>query len=233
MDALIDVVTELVVQELARGNAPAPPQAAPGKRKLLLCPARGTDLSGPVYEALRRLDDVTWLIPPGCPAELADLLGRPWRPAQGHPEEVVRQVQAVILPSLTLELLPRMAILLQDLPAVQFAVAALVQGTPVLAAQEEVDRFRRHASQLPSGLTRVVQEHVRAVQEMGVRLLPATAIGDHLCGPKPQTHGRRDVITHEDVVRLQTRFLDVPPGAIVTPLALETARMQGIEVRYQ
>ena len=86
MDALIETITELVLAELAREHpAPRGPDK-PNQRKLLLCPAPGSDLSSPVYEALRKLD-VTWLVSvwPGFPAPAVDaaLGGRPWRPASG------------------------------------------------------------------------------------------------------------------------------------------------------
>lgn len=239
MDALIDSITELVLQELARAQAPAPIRPD-NKRKLLLCPAPGSELSGPVYESLRKLD-VSWLVTvwPGFPKEKVDaLLQRPWCPAQGDPDSLVRQVQAVVIPSLTLELLPRLAILLGDLPPVQMAIAALVQNVPVLAASEEPDRFRRHAARLPAGLTAVVQQHIRTIEGFGLKILPAQALAEELSqtAQKPPQNRGRDVITQEDLlhaVKAGQKLFEVPAGAIVTPLALETARLQGIEVRYR
>jgi hypothetical protein len=191
-----------------------------------------------VYESLRKLD-VSWLVTAwsGFSASQVDaVLQRPWRPAQGEPDALVRQVQAVVIPSLTLELLPRLAILLGDLPPVQMAIAALVQGVPVLAAAEEADRFRRHAARLPAGLTAVVQQHVRTVEGFGLKILPAQALLEEL-SQKPHSPQRgRDVITQEDLlnaVKAGQKVFEVAPGAIVTPLALETARLQGIEVRYR
>lgn len=235
MDALIESITELVLAEL---QAPQKPDL-PG-RKLLLCPARGTDLSGPVYDALRKLD-VGWLVTvwPGFDEAQVNraLGGRPWRPASGSPDDLVRSVQAVILPSLTLELLPRLAILLGDLPPVQMAIAGLVQGVPVLAASEEADRFQRHAARLPSKLCGVVQQHLQTVQHLGVQLYPAEALVQQLTHPQAQAAPRqgRDVITEEDLLRAVQagqKVFEVSPGAIVTPLARETARVRGIEVRH-
>lgn len=242
MDALIESITELVLAELAREHpAPFAPEKLRG-RKLLLCPAPGTDLSGPVYEALRQVE-ANWLVAVWAgfaPAQVdAALGGRPWRPAQGAPDDLVRSVQAVVIPSLTLELLPRLAILLGDIPPVQMAVAGLVQGVPVLAASEEPDRFRRHAARLPSGLVAVIQQHLRTVEGLGVRLLPAQALAQELSGQSvaaPTQSRGRDVITQEDLlqaVQAGTKVFEIAPGAIVTPLALETARIRGIEVRYR
>lgn len=235
MDALIESITELVLAELQ-----APPKPDLPGRKLLLCPARATELSGPVYEALRKLD-VGWLVAvwPGFPEAQVDraLGGRPWRPATGSPDDLVRSVEAVVLPSLTLELLPRLAILLGDLPPVQMAIAGLVQGVPVLAASEEPDRFRRHAARLPSGLTAVVRQHLQTVESLGVRLYPAEALAQQLGQSSvPARSQGRDVITEEDLLRAVQagqQVFEVAPGAIVTPLARETARVRGIEVRYR
>ncbi|MEW6277739.1 MAG: hypothetical protein AB1758_03875 [Candidatus Eremiobacterota bacterium] len=247
MDSLIDSITELVLRELAAGSAPKASQpGAPGPpgRQVLLCPASGTEASEPVWRALRQVEGVSWQVlvdPAASPSNLeARLAGRPWRPATGPLDDVVQRVEAVVLPSLTLDLLPRLAILLGDRPPVQAAVAALVQGTPVLAAPEEVDRFRRHAARMPAGLVAVVSQHLRTVEGLGVRLLEAGALARELAQPgalPAATASRgRDVVTREDVLsaaRAGVKVFEVASGAIVTPLARETARENGIEVRQR
>lgn len=242
MDALIESITELVLAELSREHPlPVASQPAERKRKLLLCPVPGGELSAPVWEALRGLD-VAWSVAvwPGFPASAVDAsLGhKPWSPATGAPDDLVHQFEAVVLPVLNLDLLPRLALLLGDTPPVQLAVAALVQGVPVLAAPEEVDRFRRHAARLPAGLLAVVQQHLRAIEALGVRLLPARALAQELSGSLAvgSASRGRDVITQEDLlaaVQAGQQLFEVASGAIVTPLALETARQRGIEVRYR
>lgn len=248
--SLIERITDLVVQELRRreaGTAPASPP--PPRRRLLVCPAPGVPAAReePVWQALRSAGgEVEWwaLEWPGYPGErlARALAGQPIRVVQPPAcwEEMVTRVEAVLLPFLPLALLARLALLLADHPPVAAAVAGLIQGVPVLAGSSEVDRLTRHSARLPAGLLRVVRQHVGTLQDMGVRLVDSAGLAEAAAGGVKAGHpGRsrgRDVLTQEDLlaaVRSGVGAVEVAPGTIVTPLAQETARRLGIEVRYR
>lgn len=253
-DSLIAMITERVVEELVRSAAggarptPAIPSQAlvsPGRR-VLLCGAPGAAAETPAWQALRSLDGVRWVGVdwPGYPASrIAKGLGRCPDEVVSPPEvwdDLVRSVEAVVLPFATLDVLARTALLLVDSPPVAAAVAALIQGVPVLAGGDEAERLTRHSSRIPGGILSVVQGHVRTVQGMGMRLEPpariATRLSQGVACLAGSVSGGRDVVTNEDVlaaVQAGQKVLEVATGSIVTALARETANRNGVEVRFR
>lgn len=255
-NSLVALITERVVEELMRpgagGGEPAPqPPAEPGRpgnpgRRALLCGAPGSMGEASAWDALRSVAGVRWIAVdwPGYPAtRIARGLGRPADEVVPPPEvwdDLVRSVEAVVLPFAPLDVLAKAAMLLVDVPPVGAAVAALIQGVPVLAGGDDAERLTRHSARIPGGILSVVQGHVRTVQGMGLLLEAPAQIATHLSGglarPAASASGGRDVVTNEDVLAaLQAglQVLEVAPGSIVTSLARETASRSGIEVRFR
>lgn len=255
-NSLVALITERVIEELLRSASTGPepaaaPSAGPGHpgnpgRRALLCGAPGSAVEAATWKALREAEGVRWVAVdwPGYPADrIARGLGRPADQVVPPPEvwdDLVRSVDAVVLPFAPLDVLARTALLLVDAPPAAAAVAALVQGVPVLAGGEDAERLTRHSSRIPGGLLSVVQGHVRTVQGMGVQLVAPAQIALQLSGglarPAASASSGRDVVTNEDVMAaLQAgqKVLEVAPGSIVTPLARETASRNGIEVRFR
>ncbi len=251
-NSLVALITERVVEELVRaaagGKEPRsaqPDPAGPGRR-ILLCGTPGSAAEAAAWSALRTVAGVHWVAVdwPAYPADrIAKGLGRTADEVVSPPEvwdDLVRSVEAVVLPCAPLDLLARTALLLVDSPPTAAVVAALIQGVPVLAGGDDAERLTRHSSRIPGGLLAVVQGHVRTVQGMGLRLEPPARIAAELsggvCRPAHSVSGGRDVVTNEDVLAaLQAgrQVLEVASGSIVTALARETATRSGIEVRFR
>ncbi|MBI3924881.1 MAG: hypothetical protein HY319_05020 [Armatimonadetes bacterium] len=239
--SLVDAITERVLQELESlsvQDAPAAP--APSGRKVLLCPGPGP-LKGEVWTALREVPGLAWIGAGAASEELGKALGCPISVVGAVKawDELVSGVEAVVLPTVPLELLSRLATLLVDHPAAAAAIEGVVQGRPVLACSDILDRYRRHAARLPGGLVSVFQQQVRTVEGMGIQLLEGGALASALKGGKARRTSSgvgRDVLTMEDLesaIRAGASVLEVPIGTIITPLAREGASTAGIEVRFR
>lgn len=253
---LVAMITERVVEELVRSaaggggaTAPSPPPREPGRpsgRRALLCGAPGSASEAAAWDALRSVEGVRWVAVdwPGYPvARLERGLGRVPDQVVPAPEvwdDLVGSVEAVVVPFGPLDLLARTALLLADCPPVAAAVAAVVQGVPVFMGRDDSERLTRHSARIPGGLLAVVQQHVRAVQSLGVRLEAPARIAAELSGGRVRSvasaSSGRDVVTNEDVmaaVAAGLKVLEVTRGSIVTSLAHETASRNGIEVRFR
>src|SRR5690606_21413810 len=229
--SLVALITERVVEELTRGTPPpAPSELRSGGRRVLVVGAPGSSVEAAAWQALRPAERLRWVAVdwPGFPAARVERgLGRAPAAAVEPPElwdELVGSVEAVVLPVAPLPVLARTATLLADCPPVGAAVAALVQGVPVFFGNGDTERLTRHSSRIPGGLLSVVQQHVRTVQGMGVRLEApaqiATALQGGVARPAAAPSGGRDVVTNEDVeaaARAGRKIVEVASGSIVTP----------------
>ncbi len=255
-DSLVALITERVVEVLAQsavGGAPSAPTqevrtqapVSPGRR-VLLCGAPGAAAESPAWQALRSVAGVRWVGVdwPGYPVDrITQGLGRCPDEVVPPPEvwdDLVRSVEAVVLPFAPLDVLARTALLLVDSPPAAAVVAGLIQGVPVLAGGDDAERLTRHSSRIPGGILGVVQGHVRTIQGMGLRLEPPAQIATHLAQGVSRlagsASGGRDVVTNEDVLaaaQAGLSVLEVASGSIVTALARETANRNGIEVRFR
>ncbi len=266
MDAsLIQLITDLVVAELGSGspsggigpgvnpgtsgsaifspvvqpscNGPIPPG-----RKVLVC-ATPAPVDGLVatWEALKAVENITWVVVPGCnrsESPAVNLSPLYTRAAPAVWDELVSQVEAVVLPALTLEVLSKSSLLIPDVPAVAACLQALSSGVPVYASSFEVEKLKRSTGRMPGGFQTAYFGHLRTVESLGFQVLEASQIAQRLGGKAKvlATAARgRDVLTVEDVeafARSGSKVLRVAPGTIVTPLARDVAQSMGIEVSW-
>lgn len=237
--SLIDAITEMVLRELQGRSAESVP-APGGGRPVLLCPGPGK-VRAETWELFKGLPGIAWTAVAWDRFPHERLRGFPARVVSTPPcwEQAVTGVEAVVLPSVRLETLARIALLLGDTPPAAAAVAGVVQGRPVLICAEGVERYRRHSARLPGGFMAVFGSHLRTVESLGIEVLEPPEIAARLLGHSqsaPSAAGGRDVVTMEDLEAARRRgvtVLEVSSGAIVTPLAREAAKDMGIEVRFQ
>jgi hypothetical protein len=234
--SLVELVTELVLAELARSNeAPMAPPSAPqaggeGRRLLLACaPASGKE---PIWAALQT-SGLNWTgVGQPCPAVKAK-----WVEAPRLWDEFVHGFEALVVPVLPLAVISRVALLLSDCPVSSSIVSAICQGVPVLACAHEVDALKRSSGRLPGPFLSLFHQHLRTLEGMGVQLLEQEALlarlGQRQAKAAPARG--RDVITLEDLeaaMKAGQTYLQVLPGSIVTPLAREKATQMNIEIRF-
>ncbi|MHB2018202.1 MAG: hypothetical protein ACYCW6_14730 [Candidatus Xenobia bacterium] len=143
----------------------------------------------------------------------------------------------LVLPHVPIGLLAKLALLIADEPAVEAALHALLNGRPVLAVTDSVDFLLSHEAQYPRGVLDVIRSHRRGLQSLGMRLLKcgelSAALTAALGKAAPVVSGSRPVVTREDVeniARQGQQSVVYPRGAIITPLAWETASRLGITI---
>jgi len=241
--SLIQLITDLVMAEMNRGEGAKPPpvsEAAPKGRRLLLVPAAtSTQAVDPLWSGLKELPGVSWTavrVPGVCERRLDWVR---WIDPPAIWDELVHSMEAVVLPVFRLEVISRVALLLGDVPASAAALAGVMQGVPVLASAHEVDLVKRASGRLPGPFLSLFHQHLRSLEGMGIQVLEAEALVNRLAQrvstPAAAVAKGRDVITLEDLeaaVRAGQKVLSVTPGAIITPLAREKAAQLGIEVVY-
>lgn len=255
-NSLVALVTQLVMEELSKPSlgAAATDSASPlcePSREFLICGAPGSACEQAAFDAMRLFTDVRWLIVDwvGYPAErMAKGLGvslgdRRFSEVITPPElwdDLVRRAEAVILPFAPLDVLAKMAVLMVDTPPVSASLAGLIQGVPVLFGADDAERLSRFSARITRGVVSVAQDHVRAVQGMGVIVETPTQLVGHMTGGVAalvsSSSGGRDVVTNEDVMAAMQagkKAIEVTAGSIVTSLARESAERFGIEVRFR
>jgi hypothetical protein len=249
---LVQLITDLVMAELGVPSEVSRPAAGPPSapapaltRQVLVCPVAGPAGSLDLFwQALREVPDVGWLLVrvPGADLESARrlLVGKfkEIDPVASW-DEVIGRVEAVILPTLTVDLMARLSLLLHDQPAAGAALAGIIQGKPVLAGATELNDIRRSSGRLPGGFLTVFHQYVRTLEGLGVQILEPPALVARLDRSRAATVSSsargRDVVTVEDLeaaARAGQKRLSLAPGTIVTPLAWDKAREMGIEMSF-
>ena len=254
MDAsLIQLITDMVMAEVTRGEGSSPsPQVmaasageqARGGRRLLLVPAPAPVVSlDSLLAALRAVPGISWTavrVAGVCEKRVANALGTVrWIDPPLLWDELIHSMEAVVLPVFRLEVISRTALLLSDIPASAAAVAAVIQGVPVLAWAHEVDLLKRASGRLPGPFLSLFYQHLRSVEGMGIQVLETAALvnrlGARVAAPASAADKGRDVITVSDLeaaARAGQKVLQLVPGTIVTPLARDMAKQMGIEVKF-
>ena len=239
---LIEEITRLVCERLealdgAPVLAPAVAEQIPSKRVLIafgrsggLGPLPDLDRCGEQLKA--GLDGVAAYCQ-GVGTELNALGPLPLTPRHAGWES-----DLLVLPDVSVGLMAKLALLIADEPAVEAALHALLHGKPVLAVTDSVDFLLAHEAQYPRGVLEVIRSHRRGLQGLGIRLLRSGELAAELKAalgkaPPPVAGGSRPVVTREDVEnvgRQGQKSVIFPRGAIITPLAWETASRLGISI---
>lgn len=152
--------------------------------------------------------------------------------------ELAKGSRAVLVPNLTVNSAAGIALLAGLEPCSAAVVAALIEGTPVVAGCDELSFLSMNAAHLSKPFLEVMRTHVSRVQSLGVQLVEMKKLGEELArltDPKaaPSAGRGRNVLTAEDVdtmLRSGLKVIEVAANTIVTPLAREVARSAGVEI---
>lgn len=160
------------------------------------------DLSGPPFHArLCRWDGGTE------PFAVIDPAVSEWLTETDH----------VVIAGLSLHALDRIAMLDDGLPVAAVVILALAGGIPVAAVREGIDPRRWPAvrGSAPRGFSRLLDERMRALEAIGVRLVDRAGLAAELTMPCVSR-----VVTLADAQRGTV----VPKGARLTPSARDWLR---------
>ena len=98
---------------------------------------------------------------------------------EGEVARLIEGVSVVYLPSLSLNAASKIANLIPDSLACILAISGLVRGTTVVAARDTLLPADVDPAALPAGVTRKIDELLRGLESMGVRLCEV----DKMTGP--------------------------------------------------
>jgi hypothetical protein len=165
----------------------------------------------------------------GLTLTTADSLPSSWK-------SLVRAVDMVIIPVMTVTLSSKIAHLLGDDVSSRLVIQALMEKKPVLAGMEEITFLTRHSAQLPRPLVTMMSQYSEIIKSMGVREIQLCGIEHEiarLMGAAGTLARGSNVITMSDIeaAALEGRkTLECARGTIVTPLARDFAEKKDLKI---
>ena len=230
-DTVQSVLQERAARGTNRGEAPPISSAPQIKAKQILVAVCCNECLRP--EATAALDELKnagfVLVEPG-PHELKERATR---------ERLVSKSDLILLPSMGDDDAAKMALGIFDEPTARVALSALALGKPLLASPHSpYDSALKSRSPV---LFNLWQSYRKTLENFGFEIVEAAAMASaaqaHLA-PKAETKmapapsGKRRVITAQEIeaAALNGKRFDVPPDALVTPLARDRARELGVKL---
>jgi len=159
-------------------------------------------------------------------------------------ERLVAEHDVLLLPAMGDDDAAKMALGIFDEPVARLALCALATGKPLLAAlNAPYDNMIQQHSPV---LRRVFEGHRRVLQNYGFNIVERSQIAEQIravCAPQlnapgngstaiAASNGKKQLITVKEIENAARdgRRLQLPPGALVTPLARDRARELGIQL---
>ncbi|MBV9469970.1 MAG: hypothetical protein JO316_11860 [Abitibacteriaceae bacterium] len=160
-------------------------------------------------------------------------------------ERLIAEHDVVLLPAVGDDDAAKMALGIFDEPVARTALSAIALGKPLIAAlHAPYDEALKTRSPL---LKRMFEGHRRALASYGFEIVPATQLvpiitarfgtqSNALNGGgavKPAGNGKKQLITAQDIDQLARKGqpLQLPAGALITPLARDRARELGLDIQ--
>ncbi len=168
-----------------------------------------------------------------------------------NPMEVVEETGTIVLPTLTMNTVAKIATGISDNTVTDFVRLGLLAGKRIIAAKDACDPnlpIYRNAS---AAYKEMVLKHLETLRSFGIRFVDAEALADAITGvpigtglekaesvPKVTTGSEIPVfsgrILDAGVLRsFKGSFLWLDRGTLVTPLAKDIARERGIHLQYR
>ncbi|MDR3589832.1 MAG: flavoprotein [Negativicutes bacterium] len=164
-----------------------------------------------------------------------------------YPGKMLRETDVVVVPVLTQNTAAKLARAFSDTVVTTLVLQALMLGKPVLVAVNAADphdgwRVSAGMGRAPAGLARMLQDNLKKIEGLGVRLVDVRQLAGETGRffernltrqPAAAAAATKVLIDAAAVKAAQingSRRLDVPRGAVVTPLAVDAARDLGVEL---
>ncbi|MBP2654446.1 MAG: flavoprotein [Firmicutes bacterium] len=166
-----------------------------------------------------------------------------------YPGNILREADVVVMPVLTKNTAAKLARTISDTMLTTLVLQALLLGKPVIMASNaanprEYARIEAGTDQAPTGLVRVLEENLKRVEGLGVRLVDVAFIAAEI----KKNLGRAqdsvsiagsaikvliDAAAVKAALTCGDRRITIPKGAIITPLAVDRARELGVELMWE
>lgn len=156
-------------------------------------------------------------------------------------DRLVAEHDIILMPAVCYDMAAKMAMGTFDEPTALVALSALALGKPLVATvNTHYDEGLRTHSPV---LRKLFEGHRRQLSNYGFEVVPAgdiaAAVRAHSApslpnenAATPALNGKRQLVTAEDIDRLSAsgNRLQLPAGALVTPLARDRAKELGLEL---
>lgn len=166
-----------------------------------------------------------------------------------YPGKLLRAADVVVVPVLTQNSAAKLAHTLADTMVTTLVLQALMLGKPVIIASNAADprdswRIGAGMGRSPVGLSRALQDNLKKIEGLGAAMIDVGSLAAE-CRKyaKQETYessteksgggrGLIDAGTVRAALANGGKRLEVPAGALVTPLAKDVARELGVELIY-
>ncbi|MCD6310263.1 MAG: hypothetical protein J7M18_06075 [Candidatus Eremiobacteraeota bacterium] len=242
LEPLVEVITREVMERLSSmEDMPAGDlQDLPRKsRKLLVLLPHSMPEEAPFWKGLGELEEVQITFILAHSAQRDDLVrllpGIQYRTLEpGIPlSPLVDEADVLMFPFFPLECLARTATLTGGDQVSDALILALQRQKKAIVDLAELSDMKRHAAHLPKGFLEIIAGHLRTLADfkvipMDVKALPGQIMSETMT---VQPSGGKTVLTMEDVMGLVNsgkKEVRLPMGSIVTPLAHDLCKQNGI-----
>lgn len=164
----------------------------------------------------------------------------------------LKKADAVVVPLLSLNTAAKAAFLMADTLPTNLILHGLAMGKPVIMATNGADPKSRHWN-APAGLARAMGQRLKTLKELGYRLTDVAWLNQELARalgtptdpsstrrhriktetePRAVWQVKERTITVAHIRQAERRGLDIglPPKAVITPLARETAARRRVSL---
>lgn len=232
----------LELDKVKRESAPS----GPGMKILVLIDPETTQF-GPVFDSLSRNisqgNKFTLVIPKLQEQKVIDAAGL-FRfqsiigPTPDNYEAISSAADWVIIPHISINSLTKCSRLIGDEPLPGIFIHALIKGVPVTVCDDYIQSLNHGDRPAPKKVLSTIKAGLTAIEEFGVKItrlksVEKAVVKNNKGAGAINDIGHKNVVTNEDVMIAagqKQKVLNFPKGAIITPLAMETAKQLGIEI---
>ena len=151
-------------------------------------------------------------------------------------QQLLKNADVILVPVLSLAIMAKLVLGISDTPISCLLEQALFEGKTVLAADEN---YPAGQSTYAHYLGQKAAEYRRALQEIGVALVPTNQISSMIAGQKVSVFfhrlaGQKTELLSRNWIHKLPKNIEVvicPHSTIITPLAREEAKKRNINIR--
>lgn len=152
-------------------------------------------------------------------------------------EEIVDASEAIVIPVPTLGLIAKVALGIIDNLSTEVVITALAKRKKVISSKKILAfSGQRTVNNVPQALTDVINDYMKKLESFGMTFTDISGMAQYIA--RTEDIGRLDkekIVSQELIQNLPdgVRQIVLKRGAIVTPLAKDTAREMGIEIVFE
>jgi len=247
-ESIVEQITKLVMEELEKMSSGSPANTGSGeKNRVLVLLDEETEDPASVIDVLAKVEtgspDYHIYIPDEIAEQVKSCAGfLKYKPVTGIKRSsynrIISNMDKVILPFLSIPALTKIANLIADDPISGLSIKALLMDKPLLVCTDNIHNLKYSGARTESKIMSLINANLKTLEELGAKTIQLKSLPGMMVEQPSQEVttdvGVRNVVTKEDILVAadqKLKLLNFPRKTIVTPLARETARAMGIEIR--